>query len=1042
MINQDRNYSILIIEDSESDRFTYRRYLLANQNFKYQILEAETLDEGLELWRKKSPDLLLVDINLPDGSGLELLKVLNKRYSRQPLPVIVVSGQGNERIAVQAMKLGASDYLAKDDITASTLCHTVENTLKQWNLAKDIQQLTRLGSWEFDVLTGKLTWSQELFDIFRINPANATLTFDYLSSYFTPHSNQVRIEAVSRAIQYGEPFEVELEIIRADGTRGFILSKAIPQHDDTGKVVYLWGGTVDISDRKEMERALQLSEARFRRLFDANIIGMLFADFQGQIIDANDCFLQELGYTRPELNQGLIRWDQITPPEYAQQDEALVIQLKETGYFLPVEKEYYRKDGSRLAILLGGAFLFGSDGQTICIAVNISDRKKAELALKQNQYLLQKITDSSPNIIYLYDVQQKRNVYVNQQIEVILGYTPDEIQAMGADFFCRLIHPDDLPVLPAAYERLAKLQDDEIHEFECRLKHANGQWRWLYNRDKVFSRDESGQVKLSVGSAQDITKRKQIEEDNRKLKERLQFMIATTPAVFFSCVAVGNYRITFISENIQSVLGYSAATVMADENFWFDHLHPEDRPQILAKLPTLFEQGKSCHEYRYLHQNGTYRWMHNELCLVRDDQGEPLEIVGYFADISDRKLAEIRLQQINQELARATRLKDEFLANMSHELRTPLNAILGMTEGLQDQVYGPINPKQLDCLETIERSGFHLLELINDILDLSKIESGQLTLDYNLTAIAPLCQASLAFIQQQAFNKHIQIQAQIPQDLPDVWIDERRIRQVLINLLNNAVKFTPEGGNILLIVAPIASPAAQSFLLRISIIDNGIGIAPEDIPKLFKPFIQIDSALNRKYEGTGLGLALVKNIVELHGGQVSLQSELGKGSCFSVDLPCADCELFLPNCPMAPSILAGESHQQKTRAESSRSFLILLAEDNAANVLALSDYLTVKGYRLIVANNGEMAITLAQSEKPDLILMDIQMPGMDGLEAIKQIRLNANLAQIPIIALTALAMPGDRDRCLKAGANEYVSKPVRLKQLTNLIQEMLVSVNE
>jgi signal transduction histidine kinase/CheY-like chemotaxis protein len=462
----------------------------------------------------------------------------------------------------------------------------------------------------------------------------------------------------------------------------------------------------------------------------------------------------------------------------------------------------------------------------------------------------------------------------------------------------------------------------------------------------------------------------------------------------------------------------------------------------LAELPRLFEQGNSCHEYRYLHQDGTYRWMHNELYLVRDAQGEPLEIVGYFADISDRKLAEIQLQQINQELARATRLKDEFLANMSHELRTPLNAILGMTEGLKEQVYGSLNPKHLYCLETIENSGLHLLELINDILDLSKIESGQLTLDYHLTAIAPLCQASLAFIQQQAFNKHIQIQAQIPQALPDVWIDERRIRQVLINLLNNAVKFTPEGGNILLTIAPMANPSTQSFLLRISIIDNGIGIAPENTQKLFQPFVQVDSALNRQYEGTGLGLALVKNIVELHGGQVSLQSELGKGSCFIVDLPCADCESLLPSCPMTPSILAGESQHQETRAESSRSFLILLAEDNSANVLALSDYLTVKGYRLIVADNGEAAISLARSEQPDLILMDIQMPGMNGLDAIKQIRMDANLAQIPIIALTALAMPGDRDRCLEAGANEYVSKPVRLKQLTSLIQEMLTSVNE
>jgi len=391
----------------------------------------------------------------------------------------------------------------------------------------------------------------------------------------------------------------------------------------------------------------------------------------------------------------------------------------------------------------------------------------------------------------------------------------------------------------------------------------------------------------------------------------------------------------------------------------------------------------------------------------------------------------------NEDLARATRLKDEFLANMSHELRTPLNAILGMTEGLQEQVYGPVNPKQLYSLQTIERSGGHLLALINEILDLAKIESGQLELEYASTAIAPLCRSSLAFIKQQALNKRIQIQIQIPQALPEIWIDERRIRQVLINLLNNAVKFTPEGGNITLDVVPIVKPdtSAQSCL-RITVTDNGIGIAPENANKLFQPFIQIDSALNRQYEGTGLGLALVKRLVELHGGQVSLTSELGKGSCFMVDLPYQNSEQFFSTLP-PESAREEDNSLGNLPSPTLHSSLILLVEDNPASASTIVNYLEAKGYRLILANNGDTAIALAQSERPDLILMDIQMPGMDGLEAIKQMRLKTNLVSIPIIALTALAMPGDRDRCLEAGANEYLSKPVRLKELVHCIQQIL-----
>ncbi|MBE9228667.1 GAF domain-containing protein [Phormidium sp. LEGE 05292] len=436
-------------------------------------------------------------------------------------------------------------------------------------------------------------------------------------------------------------------------------------------------------------------------------------------------------------------------------------------------------------------------------------------------------------------------------------------------------------------------------------------------------------------------------------------------------------------------------------------------------------------------------------------------------ELVERQQAEQQLvesnQQLaisNQELARATRLKDEFLANMSHELRTPLNAILGMTEGLQDKIFGSVNAQQIKALEIIKSSGSHLLELINDILDVAKIESGQLELDCIPTAVTSLCQSSLTFIKQLALKKHIHVEMKLPLNLPDLLVDERRIRQVLINLLNNAVKFTPEGGHITLEVSchtqkedgemgkpemggntlPTSLPPhlptsslSQSYL-RITIADTGIGIAKENIHKLFQPFVQIDSALNRQYTGTGLGLTLVKRLVELHGGQVSVTSEPGVGSCFTIDLPYTTSHYpsAEPEIPPEPSI-------EPKLLEPEGSPLILLAEDNEANISTISSYLTAIGYRVIVAKNGSEAIAFVQSENPDLILMDIQMPEMDGLEAIRQIRSNPNLVNVPIIALTALAMMGDRDRCLAAGANDYLTKPVQIKQLVMTIQQLLAS---
>ena len=391
---------------------------------------------------------------------------------------------------------------------------------------------------------------------------------------------------------------------------------------------------------------------------------------------------------------------------------------------------------------------------------------------------------------------------------------------------------------------------------------------------------------------------------------------------------------------------------------------------------------------------------------------------------------EQRVDERTAELIHASRAKDEFLANMSHELRTPLNGILGFSETLLEGIRGPLSEKQTQAVEIIQSSGQHLLGLINDILDVSKIESGMFELQPETLVVNDICRSSLNFIKQLANKKSIRVDYVPHPAVSTLFADPKRLKQILVNLLNNAVKFTPEKGSIILDVQADASAG----VMRFSITDTGIGIAPENQKKLFKPFIQVDSSLSRQYEGTGLGLSLVKKLVEMQGGSVDLKSEIGNGSCFTFTLP------------WQPTAEDSEKHGSERTESSERPAAgpapaqrkrILLADDNEANIVMVRDYLESRNYQVHIAYNGSEAIKEAGKFLPDIILMDIQMPHMNGFEATSRLRADPRFATVPIIAFTAFAMSGDRERCLEAGMNDYLSKPVKLRELSQMIENLL-----
>ncbi|KKO18209.1 MAG: response regulator [Candidatus Brocadia sp.] len=381
----------------------------------------------------------------------------------------------------------------------------------------------------------------------------------------------------------------------------------------------------------------------------------------------------------------------------------------------------------------------------------------------------------------------------------------------------------------------------------------------------------------------------------------------------------------------------------------------------------------------------------------------------------EQRIAEktTHLQQAILALERANRMKSEFLANMSHELRTPLNAIIGFAEVLRDKIAGDLNEEQADFVNDIHSSGSHLLQMINDILDLSKIEAGKMELQYGVFPVSEAIEEVYTIIKGLASKKHLELKTVILTDVKSIEADRVKFKQVLYNLLSNAIKFTPENGKIVL------EAGVMEEMLQLSVSDTGIGMKSEDQQKVFKEFWQADSSFARKYEGTGLGLALTKRIIEMHGGKIWFESEYGKGSVFYFTLPIkASAKKPEPKeakTKPRPTIPVGEK-DAKT---------VLVVEDDrmAADLLTL--YLTNGGYRVIIATDGEEAIKKAKEYQPFLITLDIMLPKKDGWDVLSELKNSQDIANIPVIIIS---MVDNKDLGFSLGAVEYLMKPIdRLK---------------
>lgn len=614
-------------------------------------------------------------------------------------------------------------------------------------------------------------------------------------------------------------------------------------------------------------------------------------------------------------------------------------------------------------------------------------------------------------------IAAKDKHYWSDELFCIAGYEPQEF-VPTINSFLECVHPDDRTIAWGSMKK--QISDEKGFENDIRIVRKDKSICWLHQRIK-HEYDQSGKFLRAYGVVLDITEHKLNEARLKESQQKYKEITGNVPTGILSYDKDGN--ITFVNPEAVQILGSPSAKATMEIN--------------LFTFPPLVEFGvsalcKECIEKAALvsgEKQYTTKWGKTIVLRIlatpiKDDNGEVLSAITILEDFTERKALENELRIAKEQAELSNRAKSQFLANMSHEIRTPMNGIIGMAELLK---YANPTSEQKDIINMIISSSNLLLQIINDILDLSRIDAGKIELYPERVNIADLVKEKTNITYEWARNKALEFEVSISDNVPrEILADKTRLLQVLNNLIGNAIKFTGKG-KIKFSVSRVKN-IADKVELMFSIADTGIGIKEEDIPRLFNYFTQLDSSVTKRFQGTGLGLAISKNLVQLMGGRISVESEYGKGSTFYFtglfDLP------------------------QKTQMEfhltdisvvdpSSVKPTILLVEDDNVSQLVIKQMCKLKGWDIAIASNGEDALIMLEKEQYDLILMDIQMHGMSGFDVTRGIRENEKSSgkHIPIIATTAYAMSGDAEKCLDAGMDDYVSKPIELDKLCAAIEK-------
>jgi PAS domain S-box-containing protein len=647
---------------------------------------------------------------------------------------------------------------------------------------------------------------------------------------------------------------------------------------------------------------------------------------------------------------------------------------------------------------------------------DITVQRETELRVAQAERRLQAALQSGRIGTWSWDFQSDE-VEADDKLREIFDLpldSPLKIQA----FFGR-IHSEDLPGLEATIEEARRSLGD--YEFEFRIQISDGETRWAVARGNV-DRHPTGFGLYMIGITWDITERRRTEDSLRETEERYRLAARATNDAIWDW----NIRTDEIhwNEAVCSLFGYCNDDVEPTGKWWKEHIHPDDRPKVIEGIHAVIGGGGNhwTEEYRFLEADGSYANVLDRGFMFRDRLGRPVRMIGAMQDITHRKRYEQELAAAKEAAEEANQAKSQFIANMSHELRTPLSAVIGYTEMLEEEAEDLGARSMLEDLQKINHNARHLLSLINDVLDISKIEAGKMDVHAEDFAVEPLVKEVADTVSSLVEKNGNILELEISGALGTMHSDVVKVRQCLFNLLSNAAKFT-ENGRIGLSSRRQAD--AEGDWLEFRVGDTGIGMSSEELAKLFQRFTQADSSTTRKFGGTGLGLSITKAFATMLGGDISVESERGRGTTFTLRLP-ADMRIH----PALPNAEAPDLSGDDLAARENGNLILVVDDDESARDL-LTRFLVKEGYAVRTAADGATGLQLARALSPRTILLDVMMPQIDGWAVLSSLKSEPDLADIPVIMIT---MVREKGLAMSLGAADYLTKPVQWPRLKAVLE--------